>query len=128
MIRLSGTLTPDEAQEISTAILERLGIMEPEDYLVKIIADLGTSIEGLNAKKEGFVLESVLGSLNVRPNEKVFINWYQFDKIDEMRFVDLNKYLDDIWYPGSDDIDILDATFSWILSIDHHGYVKYLAL
>lgn len=43
-----------------------------------------------------------------------------------MSFVDLANFFDYIWFPSSDDVDIFDASFDWILSIDHAGFVKLL--
>jgi hypothetical protein len=34
----------------------------------------------------------------------------------------------DLWYPGPDDIDILDASLSWILAVGHDGEVKLVQL
>jgi len=62
--------------------------------------------------------------LGISAEKKVYVNWYRYDNVDEIQFVDLTKYFDDIWYPGLDDIDIFDATFSWILSISHDGAVR----
>ena len=120
------TLTPVEAQEIYTRLSAEIGKIIPRDHLIKIINNLSTSVKDVNTNNDEFLLESVFSRLNIQPNEKIYINWYQFDDIDEMRFDDLNKYFDDIWYPSSDDIDIFDSTFSWFLCISHDGNVKYL--
>lgn len=48
----------------------------------------------------------------IKPQTNVYINWYRYDQVDEMAFVDLDKCFADIWYPGPDDIDIFDSEFS----------------
>ena len=124
------TLNPNNAEKLYKNIYERMskGIVGgvTNDTLAKIIDGYGVLLTVFNAKEEGFLLENVFRNIKIFPNEKIYINWYLFDDVDEMRLVDLNNYFDDIWYPGSDDIDIFDSTFSWVLSISHEGYVKYL--
>ena len=124
------TLNPNNAEKLYKNIYERMskGIVGgvTNDTLAKIIDGYGVLLTVFNAKEEGFLLENVFRNIKIFPNEKIYINWYLFDDVDEMRFVDLNNYFYDIWYPGSDDIDIFDSTFSWVLSISHEGYVKYL--
>jgi hypothetical protein len=50
------------------------------------------------------------------------------DFIDAMALNDLVRYFADLWYPGPDDIDILDASLSWILAVGHDGEVKLVQL
>lgn len=69
----------------------------------------------------GFSLKDTLTSMGITPLPLVYLNWYRFDRIDEMRFDDVNRYFDDLWYPHSDDLDIFDDTLSWLLSIHHTG-------
>jgi hypothetical protein len=73
-----------------------------------------------------FKLTEVLGCLSIEALENVYINWYKFDDIDIVKLQDLNKYFFDIWYPGSDDIDIFDESLSWVISVRHDGSVSYL--
>jgi hypothetical protein len=121
-------LTPDGAKAIYEGISRRIGNMDSRDHLVKIIDALGTTVKDINADSDDFALKKTFDILNIRPNTTVFVNWYHFDDIDEFSFVDLDKYFGDIWYPGSDDIDIFDATFSWIVSVSHYGSLKLLDL
>ena len=83
-------------------------------------------MEGLNAGDENFDLENVTQTAGISVHDKVFVNWYHFDKIDTLAFKDLAVFLGYIWYPSSDDIDIFDSSFSWIVSITHQGEV-YIA-
>lgn len=77
---------------------------------------------------ENFNLKQTLNSLEVKLPERVLINWYRYDDINEIEFEDLVIYFDDIWYPAVDDIDIFDDTLKWILSISHSGEMKILRL
>lgn len=56
-----------------------------------------------------------------------YINWRGFEDIDRLETKALAKYFDDIWYPGPDEIDIWDASYEWIMSIDADGGIRYAA-
>ncbi len=45
-----------------------------------------------------------------------------------MKAEDLISTFSDIWYPSSDDLDIIDGTMQWIVSIDHNGTVRALSV
>jgi len=92
--------------------------------LTNRLLELSVPYKGINAENEHFDLAAVAKDLGISAEKKVYVNWYRYDNVDEIQFVDLTKYFDDIWYPGPDDIDIFDATFSWILSISHDGAVR----
>ncbi|TRL30821.1 hypothetical protein FM996_15270 [Methylosinus sporium] len=49
----------------------------------------------------------------------VFINFYEFDAINVISLKQLSRVLNDIWLPGAEDIDIFDATFSWVVQVNH---------
>lgn len=63
----------------------------------------------------------MLNELNIFADTEIYVNWYKFDDIDKMALSDFNKYLEDIWFAGADDIDIFDKSLSWFLSIRHDG-------
>lgn len=86
----------------------------------------GTTLVGVNAGEANFTPASALLNSGVSVLESVYINWYNFDQIDELAFHDLNAAFSDIWWPGPDDINIFDASYKWILSIDHDGYISLL--
>ncbi len=65
-------------------------------------------------------------SLDLEPQEEVYINWDDFTTIVRMRFKDLTEHFHYVWYPGPDDIEIFDDSLSWILSVDHGGYLRVL--
>jgi len=122
-------LSPKKADKIYQKLSVKLGKdILPQKIIVKKIFQLGVLIEGINADEDDFVLKKVFDSIGIIPLENVYINWYHFDDIDEIRFSDLDRYFDHIWYPGPDDIDIFDQSFSWILSISHDGSINILNL
>jgi hypothetical protein len=94
------------------------------DFVEKLSAKQ-TPIEGVDAN-EMFNLKDVLGDLLITPQLRVYVNWYRFDEIDQFNIDDFEKYFDDIWFAGSDDIDIFDDSLKWILSIRHDGLVSIL--
>lgn len=83
-------------------------------------------IPDTNAEDKGFCLSNVLFHEHIKPNEWIYLNWYRYDQIDKMKFSELEKYFDDIWYPSSDDLDIFDDSYAWILSIRHDGVLSLL--
>jgi len=91
--------------------------------LVKQLNMIENTVLDINAKSENFCLTAVFANLGIVPKENVYINWYRFDKIDKMQFNDVVHYFNYIWYPDSDEIDLFDDSFSWIVSIDHDGSV-----
>lgn len=70
-------------------------------------------------------LDDILIQLNIASSDKVFLNWDYFQNVDEMYYEDLNRYLLDFWYPGADDLDIIDYNLNWIINIDHNGIIRY---
>jgi len=110
------------AQKLKTT--ENLGGKE----LLALLSSNCETIKKFNATVVGFNVSEVLSDLKVFPKDKIYINWYRYDDIDEMSFTDFSKYFDYIWFPSSDDIDLFDDTYDWVLSISHEGYVSYRKL
>lgn len=120
-------LSVHEAKAITIKLAEKLKLTFQDNMsFTKAIVELETPVNSFNAEGEGFKLSKVMSFLNIKPQANIYINWYRYDRIDEMLFVDLDKYFNDIWYPGSDDIDILDTSFSWIVSISHDGTIAFV--
>ncbi len=92
--------------------------------LVREIDSIQLTIDKVNAKDDQFCLFKLFSDQNINSTDSVFINWYRYDDIDEIRLSDLDKYFDDIWYPDSDDIDIFDESCSWVLSVRHDGILS----
>lgn len=92
--------------------------------MTNAIDQKGTLVEGVKCEDCKLQVAGLLSYLKISPREHVFINWNRYDDIDEIGFNDLDMYFSDIWYPGSDDIDIFDSSFRWIISISPEGYIK----
>jgi hypothetical protein len=88
----------------------------------------GGKIEHPNANSEGFDLAALVDLLKLESREEIYINWDDLTTIDPMRFKDLTEHFDSVWYPGPDDTEIFDASLSWILSVDHEGYLGVMVL
>jgi len=119
------TLASSDMEEVCRRLADILQVPSGNNLdIVNALYSCSQVLEENNAETEGFSLSELTESINISPTENVYINWYRFDNIDEIRFVDLCKYFEDIWYPGPDDIDIFDSTLSWILSITHDGVIR----
>lgn len=92
--------------------------------LTHCIANRSVTHVNLSAEANDFNLEVLLHRFEIAPASTIYINWYRFDQVDEMRFEDVTRYFDYLWYPGPDDIALFDFTVSWVLSIDHDGRVS----
>lgn len=123
------SLNAHELETITQNLSEKLRLTFQDNLsFTKTIAELGAPVNGVNAEDDGFKLSKVMSFLDIKPQANVYINWYRYDRIDEMTFVDLDEYFDDIWYPGPDDIDIFDTSFSWILSVSHDGDITFVKM
>lgn len=80
-----------------------------------------------NASEDDFdlagVMTRVVGS-DLSCN--VFLNWSTFESLDKMSARDVAAFFEYIWYPGADDLDIIDEGGRWVVSIMHYGAVTVL--
>jgi hypothetical protein len=76
-----------------------------------------------NAEDPDFDLVTVFERHGIKPRESCYVNFHRFDRICEFLTTQLATYLDDIWYPGPDDIEIFDDTLTWMISVDHDGNI-----
>jgi hypothetical protein len=119
------TLSEGEATALRARIAERVKCSADDGLaLVQSLAARSVLVEGIAADSDDFHLLGTLWRFRVRPQPTVFINWYRFDNVDRIDVEDLSRHFGDIWYPSSDDIDILDDTCDWILSVGHSGDVR----
>jgi hypothetical protein len=91
--------------------------------IVKKLYAAGTEANGIQADDTAFSIERLIRELRVECSENVYLNWYRFDDIDQISLTDLDQYFSDLWYPGSDDLDIFDDSADWVVSITHYGKV-----
>lgn len=119
-----------ETEAVRADLASRLGLPQTVDplELIRCVGQRARVLRDVDADEASFDIAEALRVEGIRPRPDVYVNWYRFDEIDRMRFDDLAQNFDDVWYPTSDDIDIFDSSFSWILSIDHEGTVKLLRL
>lgn len=123
-------LNNESCADIRSLLSERLRLDTSADgmTLVNEVDRRGEICEELKYDDDNFDLKKVLSSLEINWPEYVFINWYRYDNIDKMMLSGLASHFDDVWYPGVDDIDIFDETFTWVLSVTHYGQVKVLKI
>jgi len=77
------------------------------------------------ADLDTFELLEIFGRLGITPRQHCYINWHNFEDIDRLETSALAKYFDEVWYPGTDDIDIWDDSYDWIMSVHHSGGLRY---
>ena len=94
--------------------------------LVREIVEEAVPIPGLDANSDDFQILRVLDGLGFRHTEHVFLNWGQFDELDRIGLRDLSEHFNDLWYPHSDDLEVIDLESGWILSVRHDGVVSVL--
>jgi len=124
------TLDREQCANIRAVLSKKLGLGDSINNidLTNEVARSGAVCEGVECDADGFNMGETFNSLKIVWPEFVYINWYRFDEIDRMKFVDLAQHFDEIWYPSTDDIEIFDEIFSWVLSITHFGQLRCLRL
>jgi hypothetical protein len=118
------TLSDFETESVRERLGRKLKLRKPADglTLVQAVAGLGSVHFTRLAEDPAFNLREEMEAAGIKPSKSIYLNWYQYDQVDEMRFDDLADHFDDIWYPSSDDIDLFDDAMNWIVTIDHGGY------
>lgn len=117
-------LDDNHASAIRDAIAKSVDSPELDGLaLVKKLRAVSTEAISIQAGESAFSVGGLLSELGIKSREKVYLNWYRFDDIDQIGLADLDQYFSDIWYPGTDDLDIFDDSAGWIVSIAHHGKV-----
>src|ERR1700750_3082221 len=86
-------LSKKEADHKFGLLRQRLELADELDPLqvVNLIQHQGVVVEGVDAANNDFDLKYVLRQLRFDVADTVFLNWYRFDKIDELRTDDLCK-------------------------------------
>ncbi|MEW8000839.1 MAG: hypothetical protein AB2794_12490 [Candidatus Thiodiazotropha endolucinida] len=121
------SLNNEELINVQENLISGFNVNTDRDLLrlVKAIDSLEIDIDDINADDDDFNLQKIFDFIKIKPTEYIYINWYRYDDIDSMMLSDFSNYFHDIWYQGSDDIDIFDETFSWIVSVRHDGAMRY---
>lgn len=121
------SLNCNQIQDVKKQLCIRLVLDKnstPKDMLQKI-HNCMIPCKGIKADEEDFNLLKLMEDLGIHSLPEVYINWSFFDDIDKIQLEDVAKYFDYIWYTGSDEIEMFDQSFSWIISIDGDSYVSY---
>jgi hypothetical protein len=113
-----------ESAQLRETLARRFGV-SPGDLLgltTTVVREARTLV-AQNASESTFDLVRLLKKLGVPPESEVLLNWYRFDDVDAMRAQDLADHFDHLWYPGADDLELLDRSGSWLVSVAHDGTV-----
>lgn len=123
------SLTSDECLQYRQKFALALGLEAEADSLVilKSIFCL-EAVRTVHIEDGKFDLATELALVCPDPESSIFINWYQFDDIDQMKLVDLSVYFDDIWYPSVDDIEIFDSALTWVATVSHYYVFRLIHL
>jgi len=121
--------TATEVATVRAALARRLGLHPgtPGERLATAMRNGSKVLGGVDATSQNFSLREVLE--RVRAGEQageLFLNWYHLEQLDVIAANELVTYFDDIWYPSSDDLDIIPVDAGWIVSVEHHGGVRVI--
>jgi hypothetical protein len=118
------SLSTEECATLRRKLGIRLGWPNNDGLSLLHVLNLRAKIIDGNAESPEFNLKNTLMQSGIAPGRMVYLNWYRLDEMDRMNFDDLNADFGDIWYPGSDDIEIIDDELGWILFVSHTGDLK----
>jgi len=116
-------LTKPECQKLLDSVSTKYGI-NPSNFAAGLASI--QSFYGESNATEEFSLINTFNNLSIKYMSDIFINWYNFERVDVFRADTLDKHFGDIWFPISDDIDLFDKSFGWILSIRHDGCITFI--
>lgn len=113
-----------ECEAVCRSLFRSWHVTTLEEFFEKEEQEL-VLLDDINAEDEDFDWNKVFNSIGIPVPNEVFINFERFNSIDVFLFNDFCKYFGDIWYPATDDIEVFDASFNWIVSVKHYGAVHY---
>ena len=96
--------------------------------LVRAVRKYSIPVEAANAEAQDFNLLEVIRKLKLPVHESALLNWGRFESVYRMGIEDVSKWLSYLWYPSSDDLEILDSCLEWAISIAHSGELYSLRL
>lgn len=122
------SLSRDECVQIRTMISESFRLIDSDApwRLLQQLHSRASCIGRFDAECTSFDIEALLRRQSIIPGSHAYINWHDLDDIDMMLLGDLSQYFTDIWYPSSDDIEIFDESFRWIIFVDHDGGIGFV--
>ena len=71
-------------------------------------------------------VRSYLLSLGIPADERVTAVWLSTRAGIALRFADLVRHYDDLWFPSRDDLWVTNQAMSWFVGIDHEELVTVL--
>jgi hypothetical protein len=90
-----------------------------EDWLSNL-----QQLTDFNAQADGFDFARALPLSAAGTNSDVAMKWQvNFESTDVIALKDLIDYFDDVWYPGTDDLEVIDLNCKWMIVVDHGGYI-----
>lgn len=98
------SIVSDECLLIQNRLAKKLvlGNNDQPQEIVNRICGLGYELGNFEASASiTDALKAAFLKENITVAKNVYINWYRFDKIDQMQFLDLIDHFDDVWYPGA---------------------------
>ena len=122
------SLSERECERTREQIAVRLG-GSPTDtgsQVVRQIAEESEPVVGVDAQAGDFDLLQLVDGLQLDHSQHALLNWGQFEEVDRVDLRELARFFSDFWYPGSDDLDIIDHSYRWVLSVRHDGVVSVL--
>jgi hypothetical protein len=115
-------ITSAECAQLRRGIAKRLGLnaeCEPLDIL-NTLRSTAVFIDGVDGE-DAFNLRNLISRLGIKTRADVLVNWHRFESLDLIALSDLNEHFEDIWYPGSDNIEIFDESLGWFVLVRHDG-------
>ncbi|MDT3739147.1 MAG: hypothetical protein RO257_06545 [Candidatus Kapabacteria bacterium] len=112
-------------QNLVMEFFEDIKVLDNQN-LLELIHSKATFIDGINAMDDDFKLKKLLTNNHLDASKYCYINWGVFDLIDKFKIEDVYNYFEDIWYPSSDDIEIISEDFKRIICITHFGGISIL--
>jgi len=121
-------LSVADAAALRAAVAVRMGNSPNEEglKLVQEIVQEAEPVPQVSASESSFNLLALTEALGLDVPDDVFVNWRHFDDVDRLAVTDLTAHFSDIWYPASDDIEIIHPAVHWVIVVSHEGHVSYL--
>lgn len=94
---------------------------ERPETTAELLRRSATRLTGMSGLDPSFRLAVAFEVAAVREPNDVLLNFGNFHGLDEVPFRFLNAHFREFWYPIADDMDILDRTMGWAISIDYDG-------
>jgi hypothetical protein len=119
------TLSIEESAAVRRKLVMKLRLPEdtPGSVLARHVRGGSEQASDRGIESDHLLLSSVIGGFTRDLQGSVLLNWAHWEEIDRMACRDLIDRFHDIWYPKTDDLDVLDEAFAWIVSIDHDGWI-----